>query len=60
VPSATCGSIPQQSFTLTPTQLGYLRTAQLYMNVHSSYDPSGEIRGQLYPATTKFYKVSSP
>jgi hypothetical protein len=60
VPSATSGSIPQQSFTVSATQLGYLQTGLLYMNVHSVTFGGGEIRGQLYPATTKFYKITSP
>ncbi|HWW03037.1 MAG TPA: CHRD domain-containing protein [Candidatus Acidoferrum sp.] len=47
VPAATAGSIPEQVFSITPTQVGYLESGQLYMNVHTSTFPGGEIRGQL-------------
>lgn len=47
VPAATSGSIPQQTFAITPTQLGYLQNGFLYMNVHDANFPGGEIRGQL-------------
>jgi hypothetical protein len=47
VPAATAGSIPTQTFSITPTQVGYLFAGNLYMNVHTSVFPGGEIRGQL-------------
>lgn len=47
VPAATAGAIPQQVFSITPTQVGYLFAGYLYMNVHTSTFPGGEIRGQL-------------
>lgn len=47
VPAATSGSIPEQSFAINPTQLGYLTNGLLYMNVHNSIFQNGEIRGQL-------------
>lgn len=47
VPNATSGSIPEQSFAITPTQVGYLQSGLLYMNIHDSLFPGGEIRGQL-------------
>ena len=47
VPSATSGSIAQQVFSITPTQVGYLEAGYLYMNVHDAAFPGGEIRGQL-------------
>jgi hypothetical protein len=47
VPNATAGSIPEQSFSITPTQVSYLFAGYLYMNVHDSVFPGGEIRGQL-------------
>jgi len=49
VPSATSGSIPQQTFNITPTQVGYLLNGTLYMNVHNVNFQGGEIRGQLLP-----------
>ena len=49
VPAATSGSIPQQTFPITATQVGYLLNGQLYMNVHDVNFGGGEIRGQLVP-----------
>lgn len=48
VPAATSGSIPEQTFAITPTQVSYLFSGYLYMNVHTSTFPGGEIRGQLF------------
>jgi hypothetical protein len=48
VPSATSGSIPQQSFAITAQQVSWLFSGYLYMNVHDANFPGGEIRGQLY------------
>ena len=47
VPSATSGSIPEQTFAINPTQVGYLFSGYLYLNVHTATFPGGEIRGQL-------------
>jgi hypothetical protein len=47
VPAATAGSIPTQSFAITPTQVSDLFNGLYYMNVHTSTFPGGEIRGQL-------------
>jgi hypothetical protein len=47
VPLATSGAIPEQSFSITSTQVGYLFSGFLYMNVHDANFPGGEIRGQL-------------
>jgi len=49
VPSATSGSIPQQSFAINATQVGYLMSGLLYFNVHTGNFPGGEIRGQIVP-----------
>ena len=46
VPAATAGAIPTQTFSITPTQVGYLFSGYLYFNVHTSAFPGGEIRGQ--------------
>lgn len=47
VPAATAGAIPEQTFSITPTQVGYLFAGYLYFNVHTSTFPGGEIRGQI-------------
>ena len=47
VPAATSGSIPEQTFSITATQVGYLFSGFLYMNVHDATFGGGEIRGQL-------------
>jgi hypothetical protein len=47
VPAATAGSIPEQTFAINATQVGWLFSGYLYMNVHTSAFPGGEIRGQL-------------
>jgi hypothetical protein len=47
VPAATAGAIPEQTFAINATQVGYLFSGYLYMNVHTSTFPGGEIRGQL-------------
>jgi hypothetical protein len=39
------------TFPIDATQLGYLRTGQLYANIHSVTNGNGEIRGQLVRAT---------
>jgi hypothetical protein len=49
VPAATSGSIPQQTFAINPTQVGYLKNGLLYMNVHNGNFPGGELRAQLLP-----------
>ena len=47
VPNATSGSIPQQTFAITPAQVALLRKDLFYFNVHNATFPGGEIRGQL-------------
>jgi hypothetical protein len=47
VPAATAGAIPEQTFAINATQVGYLFSGYLYMNIHTSVFPGGEIRGQL-------------
>jgi hypothetical protein len=50
VPNVVAGSIPTQTFTVTPDQVAQFRAGLMYFNVHSSTDPGGEIRGQILPA----------
>jgi hypothetical protein len=47
VPAATSGAIPEQTFSITAAQVAMLFSGYLYMNVHTSVFPGGEIRGQL-------------
>jgi hypothetical protein len=47
VPPVTSGSITQHVFTVSAQQVGWLFSGYLYMNVHDSTFPGGEIRGQL-------------
>jgi hypothetical protein len=48
-PSSTAGSIIGTA-TLTTTQVANLLAGQTYVNIHTSANPSGEIRGQITPA----------
>jgi|ERR1051326_5939965 hypothetical protein len=58
VPSATSGSIPEQTFAISAQQVSWLFSGYLYMNVHDANFPGGEIRGQLLlvpePSTAAF------
>jgi hypothetical protein len=47
VPAATSGAIPTQTFSINATQLQYLQSGYLYVNIHTSTFPGGEVRGQL-------------
>jgi hypothetical protein len=47
VPAVTSGSMPEQFFAITPTQVGQLQAGLFYMDVHTTNFPGGEIRGQL-------------
>ncbi|MBP6785952.1 MAG: ScyD/ScyE family protein [Candidatus Promineofilum sp.] len=40
------------SIMLTPEQIGDLLAGNYYVNVHTALNPSGEMRGQIYPAHT--------
>jgi hypothetical protein len=49
VPSGgTSGTNTVSNFVITPAQLSLLRSGLMYINVHTSTNPSGEIRGQLH------------
>jgi hypothetical protein len=45
VPNATSGSIPEQTFAITPAQAAQLEAGMMYFNVHDAEFPDGEIRG---------------
>ena len=47
VPNATSGTIPEQTFAITPTQVSQLMNGLFYFNVHNATFPGGEIRGQI-------------
>jgi CHRD domain len=46
------GTVINSSFALTPAQAAQLKAGQLYVDVHSSSFPAGELRGQLVPPST--------
>ena len=47
-----CGSYGDVWSGLTATQVGYLNDGLLYINLHTTNFPGGEIRGQIYPDAT--------
>ena len=50
VPSSTSGTMTRQTFVLTQSQVSGLTSGLLYLDIHSSLFPGGEIRGQILPA----------
>jgi Cu/Zn superoxide dismutase len=46
-PAATAGSIPQQTFAITPAQVADLKAGLYYFNIHTTNFSGGEIRGQI-------------
>lgn len=48
---ATSGSVVARTDSITATQVGWLKASETYVNIHSDMNMSGEIRGQLVPAT---------
>jgi hypothetical protein len=46
-PFTNSGSIFEQSYAVSPSQVSFLQGGGLYMNIESLAFPSGEIRGQL-------------
>ena len=47
-PTGTNGTI-SGSVSLNPTNLSYLLSGLTYINIHTTTNPGGEIRGQVYP-----------
>ena len=47
-PSGTAGTISGTA-NLTPTQMAYLLSGSTYINIHTTNNPAGEIRGQIWP-----------
>jgi hypothetical protein len=50
----TSGTFTRGPFTLTADQLGFLRSKRLYVNIHTTNFPGGEIRGQIKIQTTSY------
>ena len=50
VPATTSGSIPEQTFAVTPVEVADLQNGLLYFNIHTLDFSRGEIRGQILPA----------
>lgn len=46
-PAAATGAVVDRLCTLSAAQATALRTAQLYINIHTAASPGGEIRGQI-------------
>ena len=57
-PAATSGSIPQQTFSITPTQVAQLRAGQYYFNIHTGNFGGGEIRGQILLAPVRKFTAT--
>lgn len=49
-PNATSGSIPEQTFAISPNQVAGLLAGLAYFDVHDAVYAGGEIRGQILPA----------
>jgi hypothetical protein len=47
-PSGTSGTISGTA-TLTPVQMAFLLAGQTYINIHTTANPGGELRGQIWP-----------
>lgn len=43
------------TFTLSEEEIDALQARQLYVNIHTTASPSGELRGQLLPAADEYY-----
>lgn len=50
----TSGTFTRGPFDLTPERLGFLRSKRLYVNIHTTNFPGGEIRGQIKIQTTPY------
>jgi uncharacterized protein (TIGR03118 family) len=51
-PSGTSGSV-SGTVSLTPTEMAYLLSGSTYINLHTTNNPAGEIRGQVWPLQFK-------
>ncbi len=46
------------SYALTPDQVSKLHSRALYLNIHSSAYPSGELRGQVVPKSDYYFRTN--
>ena len=51
-PSGTSGTVTGAA-ALTPTEMAYLLSGSTYINLHTTNNPSGEIRGEIFPLQFK-------
>ncbi len=54
LPTATSGTIGPLTFAVTPTQVADMRAHRHYVNLHTTFVPGGEIRGQVKQAFTVY------
>lgn len=54
VTAGTSGTVTSQNFGLSPAQVGDMRRHLLYVNIHTTNFPNGEIRGQIKQTNTVF------
>jgi len=54
------GSPKHGCVAFTKEQVKALTKGRVYLNVHSSIAPAGEIRGQVFPTKVKFRNVAPP
>lgn len=52
--SGTSGTITADAINLTAAQVADMRTNKLYVNIHTTNNPGGEIRGQIHVANNTF------
>lgn len=53
------GSLPEQTFAITPAQVSDLESGLMYFNIHTTVFPGGEIRGQILPAVPETSTTAS-
>ncbi|MBO6525323.1 MAG: CHRD domain-containing protein [Balneolaceae bacterium] len=46
------------SYALTPDQISKLHSRALYLNIHSSAHPGGELRGQVVPKSDYYFRTN--
>lgn len=57
-PTATSGTIPQQTFAISPSQVADLKAGLYYFNIHTANFGGGEIRGQVLLAPSRKFVTS--